>query len=125
MCSARSAQNKNFITCASGSAVEHLLAKEGVAGSIPVSRSVDSLARILFLLQKRKNNNTAADEIVPDILCTIQTVIRTCTINQIAEVATVLKLSNKIINSHIPISFTHKYQLQNFNLLHFRNSLFK
>ena len=24
--------------CASGSAVEHLLAKEGVAGSIPVSR---------------------------------------------------------------------------------------
>ena len=25
-------------TCASGSAVEHLLAKEGVAGSIPVSR---------------------------------------------------------------------------------------
>ena len=25
--------------CASGSAVEHLLAKEGVAGSIPVSRS--------------------------------------------------------------------------------------
>ena len=26
-------------TCASGSAVEHLLAKEGVAGSIPVSRS--------------------------------------------------------------------------------------
>ena len=27
------------MTCASGSAVEHLLAKEGVAGSIPVSRS--------------------------------------------------------------------------------------
>lgn len=27
-------------TCASGSAVEHLLAKEGVAGSIPVSRSL-------------------------------------------------------------------------------------
>ena len=26
-------------TCASGSVVEHLLAKEGVAGSIPVSRS--------------------------------------------------------------------------------------
>ena len=26
--------------CASGSAVEHLLAKEGVAGSIPVSRSL-------------------------------------------------------------------------------------
>ncbi len=28
-------------TCASGSAVEHLLAKEGVAGSIPVSRFFD------------------------------------------------------------------------------------
>ena len=28
----------NKHTCASGSAVEHLLAKEGVAGSIPVSR---------------------------------------------------------------------------------------
>ncbi len=27
------------IICASGSVVEHLLAKEGVAGSIPVSRS--------------------------------------------------------------------------------------
>ena len=27
------------LKCASGSAVEHLLAKEGVAGSIPVSRS--------------------------------------------------------------------------------------
>ena len=27
------------VKCASGSAVEHLLAKEGVAGSIPVSRS--------------------------------------------------------------------------------------
>ena len=27
------------VQCASGSAVEHLLAKEGVAGSIPVSRS--------------------------------------------------------------------------------------
>ena len=27
-----------FILCASGSVVEHLLAKEGVAGSIPVSR---------------------------------------------------------------------------------------
>ena len=27
-----------YKTCASGSAVEHLLAKEGVAGSIPVSR---------------------------------------------------------------------------------------
>ncbi len=28
--------------CASGSAVEHLLAKEGVAGSIPVSRSYNN-----------------------------------------------------------------------------------
>ena len=28
------------VQCASGSVVEHLLAKEGVAGSIPVSRSV-------------------------------------------------------------------------------------
>ena len=27
------------VQCASGSVVEHLLAKEGVAGSIPVSRS--------------------------------------------------------------------------------------
>lgn len=32
-------RRKNILTCASGSAVEHLLAKEGVAGSIPVSRS--------------------------------------------------------------------------------------
>ena len=54
MCSARSAQNKNFITCASGSAVEHLLAKEGVAGSIPVSRSEDSLVRILFCYRNQK-----------------------------------------------------------------------
>lgn len=30
---------KLYKICASGSAVEHLLAKEGVAGSIPVSRS--------------------------------------------------------------------------------------
>ena len=30
--------NHNNGKCASGSAVEHLLAKEGVAGSIPVSR---------------------------------------------------------------------------------------
>ena len=29
----------NILLCASGSVVEHLLAKEGVAGSIPVSRS--------------------------------------------------------------------------------------
>ena len=29
---------KENTKCASGSAVEHLLAKEGVAGSIPVSR---------------------------------------------------------------------------------------
>ncbi len=28
----------SYILCASGSVVEHLLAKEGVAGSIPVSR---------------------------------------------------------------------------------------
>ena len=31
-------QFHTFLLCASGSAVEHLLAKEGVAGSIPVSR---------------------------------------------------------------------------------------
>ena len=31
--------------CASGSAVEHLLAKEGVAGSIPVSRSPKKSSR--------------------------------------------------------------------------------
>ena len=34
--------------CASGSAVEHLLAKEGVAGSIPVSRSFYLAAEALF-----------------------------------------------------------------------------
>ena len=33
-------------TCASGSAVEHLLAKEGVAGSIPVSRSHEKIRDI-------------------------------------------------------------------------------
>ena len=33
------AKQFNIELCASGSAVEHLLAKEGVAGSIPVSRS--------------------------------------------------------------------------------------
>ena len=33
------------MTCASGSAVEHLLAKEGVAGSIPVSRSQKTIER--------------------------------------------------------------------------------
>ena len=32
-------RNNTYHLCASGSAVEHLLAKEGVAGSIPVSRS--------------------------------------------------------------------------------------
>ena len=32
-------------TCASGSAVEHLLAKEGVAGSIPVSRFQKEIER--------------------------------------------------------------------------------
>ena len=32
-------QVNTYDLCASGSAVEHLLAKEGVAGSIPVSRS--------------------------------------------------------------------------------------
>ena len=39
-------------TCASGSAVEHLLAKEGVAGSIPVSRlnKKDIQLDILFCL---------------------------------------------------------------------------
>ena len=30
--------NTKYYKCASGSAVEHLLAKEGAAGSIPVSR---------------------------------------------------------------------------------------
>ena len=34
-----------YIICASGSAVEHLLAKEGVAGSIPVSRSQETQKR--------------------------------------------------------------------------------
>ena len=33
--------------CASGSVVEHLLAKEGVAGSIPVSRSMERLRNII------------------------------------------------------------------------------
>ena len=36
---------KLYKICASGSAVEHLLAKEGVAGSLPVSRS--------FFLQRK------------------------------------------------------------------------
>ena len=36
-------------TCASGSAVEHLLAKEGVAGSIPVSRSFIFLGNLDFI----------------------------------------------------------------------------
>ena len=38
--------------CASGSAVEHLLAKEGVAGSIPVSRFFNNRLKIrrLFFL---------------------------------------------------------------------------
>ena len=35
-------------TCASGSAVEHLLAKEGVAGSIPVSRFFYLVAEVLI-----------------------------------------------------------------------------
>ena len=34
--------------CASGSVVEHLLAKEGVAGSIPVSRSFLFLEEVIF-----------------------------------------------------------------------------
>ena len=39
-------RRKNILICASGSAVEHLLAKEGVAGSIPVSRSEKKAYRI-------------------------------------------------------------------------------
>ena len=35
--------------CASGSVVEHLLAKEGVAGSIPVSRSIEKIKPVLKL----------------------------------------------------------------------------
>ena len=40
--------------CASGSVVEHLLAKEGVAGSIPVSRSLEStiLVDSFFIFSK-------------------------------------------------------------------------
>ena len=37
--------------CASGSAVEHLLAKEGVAGSIPVSRSFVPQGFGVFLIE--------------------------------------------------------------------------
>ena len=37
-------------TCASGSAVEHLLAKEGVAGSIPVSRFFFYFLLSVFIL---------------------------------------------------------------------------
>lgn len=37
----------SVMTCASGSAVEHLLAKEGVAGSIPVSRSFCAKKQVL------------------------------------------------------------------------------
>ena len=38
----------NTAICASGSAVEHLLAKERVAGSIPVSRSWQ-ISQIMFI----------------------------------------------------------------------------
>ena len=38
-------EDKKLIICASGSAVEHLLAKEGVAGSIPVSRSLKKTSK--------------------------------------------------------------------------------
>lgn len=41
-----------FILCASGSAVEHLLAKEGVAGSIPVSRSCKTFSKKVFFISK-------------------------------------------------------------------------
>ena len=41
---------RKYDLCASGSAVEHLLAKEGVAGSIPVSRSENKNGtKVLFL----------------------------------------------------------------------------
>ena len=39
--------------CASGSAVEHLLAKEGVAGSIPVSRFFGVYSREQILLAEQ------------------------------------------------------------------------
>ena len=37
------------VQCASGSVVEHLLAKEGVAGSLPVSRSIEKIKPVLKL----------------------------------------------------------------------------
>ncbi len=46
------------VKCASGSAVEHLLAKEGVAGSIPVSRSflfLEQSGNFVFCVTFRRN----------------------------------------------------------------------
>ena len=41
-CVRENPNEQHNIICASGSVVEHLLAKEGVAGSIPVSRSQEN-----------------------------------------------------------------------------------
>ncbi len=42
--------------CASGSAVEHHLAKVGVAGSIPVSRSEESPFGVIFVAGYAQGN---------------------------------------------------------------------
>lgn len=48
--------NHNNGKCASGSAVEHLLAKEGVAGSIPVSRLKKERYQIGIVLSDCRQN---------------------------------------------------------------------
>ncbi len=53
---------KEFRSCGSGSVVEHLLAKEKVAGSIPVSRSnvsgLEATGRVVsFLISKYTRNS--------------------------------------------------------------------
>ena len=55
---------KSVSVCASGSAVEHLLAKEGVAGSIPVSRFFyfceDMKQAVKFHLEEQKHVNKSS-----------------------------------------------------------------
>ena len=57
------------VQCASGSVVEHLLAKEGVAGSIPVSRFFNAKKqhpkRVLFFCIKRAQSWARRFEVSP------------------------------------------------------------
>ena len=57
------------VQCASGSVVEHLLAKEGAAGSIPVSRFFNAKKqhpkRVLFFCIKRAQSWTRRFEVSP------------------------------------------------------------